>query len=100
MLLLAVLTACTQRQPAGAPASAGTLAATPSATAGRVAPAPEAMTHAGPRITLSPDNVHIEYHVYGSGEPAVVLVHGWACGCQLLARADSPPSKRTTPWSR
>lgn len=29
MLLFAVLTACTQRQPAGAPASAGTLAATP-----------------------------------------------------------------------
>jgi sigma-B regulation protein RsbQ len=32
----------------------------------------------GPRIILSPDNVHIEYHVYGSGDPAVVLVHGWA----------------------
>jgi pimeloyl-ACP methyl ester carboxylesterase len=78
MLLFAVLSACTQRQPAGAPASAGTLAATPSATAGPAAPAPEAMTHAGPRITLSPDNVHIEYHVYGSGEPAIVLVHGWA----------------------
>jgi pimeloyl-ACP methyl ester carboxylesterase len=28
---------------------------------------------------MSPDNVHIEYHVYGHGEPAVVLVHGWAC---------------------
>ncbi len=33
----------------------------------------------GPRITLSADNVHIEYHVYGRGEPAVLLVHGWAC---------------------
>jgi pimeloyl-ACP methyl ester carboxylesterase len=33
----------------------------------------------GPRITLSPDNVHIEYRVYGQGEPAVLLVHGWAC---------------------
>lgn len=78
MLLLAVLTACTQRQPAGAPAGAGALAATPSTSAGPAAPAPEAMTHAGPRITLSPDNVHIEYHVYGSGEPGIVLVHGWA----------------------
>jgi pimeloyl-ACP methyl ester carboxylesterase len=28
---------------------------------------------------MSPDNVHIEYHVYGQGEPTVVLVHGWAC---------------------
>jgi pimeloyl-ACP methyl ester carboxylesterase len=23
--------------------------------------------------------VHIEYHVYGTGNPAVVLIHGWAC---------------------
>jgi pimeloyl-ACP methyl ester carboxylesterase len=23
--------------------------------------------------------VHIEYHVYGRGEPAVVLIHGWSC---------------------
>jgi pimeloyl-ACP methyl ester carboxylesterase len=33
----------------------------------------------GPRITISADNVHIEYRVYGHGEPAVLLVHGWAC---------------------
>jgi pimeloyl-ACP methyl ester carboxylesterase len=33
----------------------------------------------GPRITLSADNVHIEYRVYGHGDPAVLLVHGWAC---------------------
>jgi pimeloyl-ACP methyl ester carboxylesterase len=33
----------------------------------------------GPRITLSADNVHIEYHIYGHGDPAVLLVHGWAC---------------------
>ena len=33
----------------------------------------------GPRITLSSDNVHIEYRVYGQGDPAVLLVHGWAC---------------------
>ena len=33
----------------------------------------------GPRITLSADNVHIEYHIYGHGEPAVLLLHGWAC---------------------
>ena len=33
----------------------------------------------GPRLALSPDNVHIEYRVLGHGEPAVLLVHGWAC---------------------
>ncbi len=33
----------------------------------------------GPRLTLSPDNVHIEYRVLGHGDPAVILIHGWAC---------------------
>jgi len=32
-----------------------------------------------PLIVDSDDLVHIEYHVYGSGEPAVVLIHGWLC---------------------
>jgi pimeloyl-ACP methyl ester carboxylesterase len=32
-----------------------------------------------PLIADSADGVHIEYHVYGHGEPAVVLIHGWAC---------------------
>ncbi len=42
-------------------------------------PTADATLGEGPRITLSPDNVHIEYRVYGSGDPAVLLVHGWAC---------------------
>ena len=33
----------------------------------------------GPRLALSPDGVHIEYRVFGHGDPAVILVHGWAC---------------------
>jgi pimeloyl-ACP methyl ester carboxylesterase len=28
---------------------------------------------------MSPDNVHIEYRVFGQGETAVILIHGWAC---------------------
>jgi pimeloyl-ACP methyl ester carboxylesterase len=32
-----------------------------------------------PQLANSADGVHIEYHVYGKGEPAVVLVHGWSC---------------------
>ena len=32
-----------------------------------------------PQITLSPDSVHIDYRVWGKGEPAVILIHGWAC---------------------
>jgi pimeloyl-ACP methyl ester carboxylesterase len=74
-LVLAALAACgQQRSPAG---GAGTAASAGGASA---SPAVESRALSeGPRITLSPDNVHIEYHVYGQGEPAVVLVHAWAC---------------------
>jgi pimeloyl-ACP methyl ester carboxylesterase len=52
--------------------------------AGAAPPAPAAPSVAanpgeGPRITMSPDNVHLEYSVFGHGEPAVLLIHGWAC---------------------
>jgi pimeloyl-ACP methyl ester carboxylesterase len=32
-----------------------------------------------PYLADSIDRVHIEYRVYGSGEPAVILIHGWSC---------------------
>lgn len=31
----------------------------------------------GPRIATTDDLVHLEYQVYGQGEPAVFLIHGW-----------------------
>lgn len=31
------------------------------------------------RLAIAPDGVHVQYHVYGSGEPALVLIHGWSC---------------------
>src|SRR5882762_3387630 len=60
-LLLSAVAACSRHGPADA--------ATATAAAGE---------DEGPRIAMSPDNVHIEYRVYGHGDPAVVLVHGWA----------------------
>lgn len=77
-VLLATVAACGQHRQAAAPG-----AAAPSDGAAAAA-APSTATPAtnpgeGPRITMSPDDVHIEYHVYGQGEPAVVLIHGWAC---------------------
>jgi pimeloyl-ACP methyl ester carboxylesterase len=59
-LLLTAVAACSQHGPAGA------------------APVVATGEDEGPRIAMSPDNVHIEYRVYGHGDPAVVLVHGWA----------------------
>jgi pimeloyl-ACP methyl ester carboxylesterase len=72
--MLALIAGCGQRHasaPAVAPAANATAASAP---AGGVDNPGE-----GPRIAMSADSVHIEYHVYGHGEPAVLLVHGWAC---------------------
>src|SRR5438045_9186128 len=60
-LLLVALTACGRQPSPGAATTSG-----------------DAGADEGPRIATSPDNVHVEYRVYGHGEPAVLLVHGWA----------------------
>jgi pimeloyl-ACP methyl ester carboxylesterase len=31
------------------------------------------------RIAIAPDGVHVQYRIYGSGEPALVFIHGWSC---------------------
>jgi len=76
-LWLAALAACHRQQPLGAAVAPSAGAAATSAVT--APPAAAADPGEGPRIVMSPDNVHIEYHVYGHGEPAVILVHGWAC---------------------
>jgi len=40
----------------------------------RAEPAPGAA-----RIAIAPDGVHVQYRVYGAGEPALVFIHGWSC---------------------
>jgi pimeloyl-ACP methyl ester carboxylesterase len=73
-LLLASLAACSRHAGEAAPSAA---AAAPPPGSSSAAPVPD--LGEGPRLTLSPDNVHIEYRVLGHGEPAVILIHGWAC---------------------
>jgi pimeloyl-ACP methyl ester carboxylesterase len=46
-------------------------------------PAPAANDKAEPaegaaRIAIAPDGVHVQYRVYGAGEPALVFIHGWS----------------------
>ncbi len=72
VLALIVLSACSRGTPAPAPAAA------PAAAADAVTAHAAADAGSGPRLVLSADGVHIEYRVFGSGEPAVILVHGWA----------------------
>ncbi len=40
----------------------------------RAEPAPGAA-----RIAIAPDGVHVQYRIYGAGEPALVFIHGWSC---------------------
>jgi len=85
-LLLAAVTACGEHQPpapatgnAGDAASARGASAAVAAGAMSAAPAAAPDSGAALHMVLSQDNVHIEYHLYGHGDPAVLLVHGWAC---------------------
>ncbi|HEX6637274.1 MAG TPA: alpha/beta hydrolase, partial [Steroidobacteraceae bacterium] len=62
-------------------------------------PAPAAAEEKGepaegaPRIAISPDGIHVQYHVYGSGEPALVFIHGWSCDSNYW-RAQVPVFKQ------
>jgi pimeloyl-ACP methyl ester carboxylesterase len=92
-VLLACLAACGQRQPAGSaaapPSAPAPTAAAPTESSGPAAPASGTASR-GPLITLAPDNVHIEYHLFGQGEPAVILVHGWACDANYWQAQTEP----------
>ena len=69
LALAACLTACGKKSDS---------ASSPAANAAPAAAAP-APAQGAPQIVDSGDGVHIEYRVYGAGEPAIVLVHGWSC---------------------
>ena len=70
--MLSALCACSRQPAPAAGAVAGAPPVTPPAT-------PAMVQAAGPRLVMSPDNVHIEYQVFGQGATAVILIHGWAC---------------------
>jgi pimeloyl-ACP methyl ester carboxylesterase len=71
LMLLALLNGCSKSPgPAAAPSAPPPLTSAP--------PAADTLGE-GPRLTMSPDGVHIEYRIFGRGEPALILVHGWAC---------------------
>jgi pimeloyl-ACP methyl ester carboxylesterase len=63
-----LVTACGRQEAAAPPPHA--------ASTGEAKGAPAEGT---PRIAVAPDGIHVQYRVYGSGEPALVLIHGWSC---------------------
>jgi pimeloyl-ACP methyl ester carboxylesterase len=63
---LAVLACSPQEAPPPPPAAP--------AAADNAEPAPGAA-----RIAIAPDGVHVQYRLYGAGDPALVFIHGWSC---------------------
>jgi pimeloyl-ACP methyl ester carboxylesterase len=47
-------------------------------TAASTTPAEMPPADGSPQIVTEPDGTHIEYRTSGKGEPAVILIHGWA----------------------
>lgn len=64
---LAALAGCDKNSAPASSASKPAAAATPARVEG------------APQIANAADGVHIQYRVYGSGDPAVILIHGWSC---------------------
>jgi pimeloyl-ACP methyl ester carboxylesterase len=89
-LTLAIFAGCSGKPAANAPTSSAGSASAPAAA---LSPADAGE---GPRLTLSQDNVHLEYLVYGHGEPAVMLVHGWAADANYWYAQIQPLKARYT----
>jgi len=67
------LTACGKHsEPAAPPVS------DPTDTTAKATPRESPRVEGSPRLVTEPDGVHIEYRIYGKGDPAIILVHGWA----------------------
>ncbi len=84
---LVLLGACSHPAP---PPAAAAPAPVPAAASGT----PQSAE--GEHLTLSPDGVHIDYRVFGSGDPAVILIHGWACDANYWHEQIEPLRTRYT----
>lgn len=54
------------------------------------------MSGGGTAVVVAPDGVPIHYEVHGSGSPALVFVHGWACDRSNWAGQVGALSRRHT----
>jgi len=72
-LALLALSACSKNTAPSAPPASST-----TDTAATTAPAQSKSPDGSTRLATEPDGVHIEYRVTGKGDPAIVLIHGWA----------------------
>jgi pimeloyl-ACP methyl ester carboxylesterase len=61
--------ACSKQEPAAPTPAAAQPAGEPKGT----------LQEGAARISVAPDGVHVQYRLYGSGDIALVLIHGWSC---------------------
>ena len=73
ILVILALSACSKNTAPSAPAASST-----TDTAATTAPAQTNSPNGSTLLATEPDGVHIEYRVAGKGDPAIVLIHGWA----------------------
>jgi pimeloyl-ACP methyl ester carboxylesterase len=73
ILVILTLSACSKNTGPSAPAASST-----TDTAATTAPAQTNSPNGSTLLATEPDGVHIEYRVAGKGDPAIVLIHGWA----------------------
>ena len=71
-LTVLAISACSKNSEPSAPS----VSASPDT--GSTPPAATVRPDGSPRIVTEPDGVHIAYQTYGKGDPAIILVHGWA----------------------
>jgi pimeloyl-ACP methyl ester carboxylesterase len=74
--LAVVLAGCSRGEPPAPPAAESTAATQVPA---EPPPPPQAWPREAVVKSLAPDGTGIHYRAYGSGEPAIVFVHGWSC---------------------
>src|SRR5690242_19607907 len=53
-------------------------------------------TEGSTRLAMEPDGVHIEYRVSGQGDPAIVLIHGWATDANYWSSQIAPLQAKYT----
>ena len=85
------LSACSKNSEPSAPAVSA-----PTDTAASTTPQPTQLSEGSPQIATEPDGLHIEYRVYGKGDPAIVLVHGWATDANYWNAQISPLKAKYT----
>ena len=49
-----------------------------------------------PRIAIAPDGVHVQYRIYGKGEPALVFIHCWSCDSNYWREQIQPFKQKYT----